>query len=273
MPQPNGFGVFGNDQMLRQNLMGAGVTATGGLPDMEWGLREERKRQTDKILNMSEQDFGKWLGSQSTGPGSWGAEMIQARRRQQSGIPPGAIQVPPSWSEKGWTKGGWKLPDGTMWDPSMGPAPKPREYPWSSPKEAPKKDWFAINDFLKTVGFGSNFRVDQALEYPDMVNESFTRDISIEGLTPKMKAQLEKAGYKVKTSDSAPGYGSIKFESGVGALQGYKKLKELGIEGKVNKIPNIVAMKDSQVSKAPEPAKETKVSKETNKVLTKALFG
>ena len=378
LPQPNGFGVFGNDQMLRQNFRpsirdlsdqyelmreeeyrqaksegralppdvgnrkqywiqeqlrgiqpgsksemgkariantgpapwkipprapletGPGVTATGGIPDMEWGLREERKRQTDKILNMSEQDFNKWLGSQSTGPGSWGAAMIQARRRQQSGIPPGAVQVPPSWSEKGWTKGGWKLPDGTMWDPSMGPAPEPRKYPWSSGEPAPERDWEAIRDFHRTLGMrGGKFKelnVNKALKYPDMLNQSFGNSLTLTNLSPKMRADLESQGFKFKTWDETkfPGMnklgdgklGIVEFDSAVDAFKAIEKLKAAGVGFEVQPVAEGPlargydrVMSDAQ-QKFPEPTpkkqelkKETKVSKETNKVLTKALFG
>lgn len=205
-------------------------------------------KEIERIMNMSDQEFFRWKDTQGGGdrPGSWGQAMLQARQRAKAGIPPGAVRVPDQWMEgKGWIKGGWRLPGGQMWDPSKGPAPEPRRFPWSTPQEAPKKDWEAIEDFKQTIGYrrGQISNIKKALEYPDMVNQAIGGSVTITNLTPELLSSLKSQGYDIKTFDfdKTGKLGSIKFGSGVEALNALEKLKATGAVTELSDFKNIIA--------------------------------
>lgn len=215
----------------------------GGLLDMEWGIRQQQRQETDRLLNMSDQEFNQWLQqNQSNRPGGWASQIQTMRNRKKAGIPPGAVPVPDQWMEgKGWIKGGWRLPGGQIWDPSKGPAPEPRTFPWNTPQEAPKKDWEAIDSFLQTVNFRKGINVNRALQYPDMVNQSISGNITIKNLTPALKTSLESQGYKIKTYDfdKTGNLGSINLGSGVEALNALEKLKAAGADTELQRFQNV----------------------------------
>jgi hypothetical protein len=246
------------------NLETPGLGGPGPMRDMESGLREEQKRQNDILMNMSEQDFNAWLNSTGGGgaPGSAGAAMIEARRRKAGGIPPGAVSVANKegsfsrWQMPGgevWEtngKGGWRKArggenSGILQDP-WGAAPQvkePRKFEWNSGGgSAQERDWEAIMDFQRTIGMGrkGTLNVEKALQYPDMVNQSVAKNLTVKNLTPELKASLEAKGFKFKTWDEKlfPGMnklgdgklGVIEFGSGVDAMKSLAALKAAGAD-------------------------------------------
>jgi hypothetical protein len=106
--------VLGQGNLGTPNVMGGPQGSNFWDKDMEWGIREEQKRQNDILMNMSEQDFNAWLNSTGGGgaPGSVGAAMIEARRRKAGGIPPGAVSV----ANKEGSFSRWQMPGGEVWE-------------------------------------------------------------------------------------------------------------------------------------------------------------
>jgi len=261
-PQP----ALGQDNLGTPETRGG----LGPMRDMEWGIREEGKRIREKLLNLSEQDFNNWLNSDGGGgrPGSLGAEMITARRRKRAGIPPGAVSIP----NTDGSFGRYKMPDGEVWEtngqggwrkPQRGgqylqddwvSAPvvkEPRKFSWREGEKAPERDWEAIMDFQKFVGSKPgpyiegkgrtiNFDVDKALKNPDMVNQSFAKNLTVTNLTPELRASLEAKGFKFKTWDEKlfPNMnklgdgklGIIEFGSAVDAVKSLAALKAAGAD-------------------------------------------
>ena len=130
----------------------------------------------------------------------------------------------------------------------------PRQFEWrGSGQPAPEKDWEAITDFKRFIGMsGGKFKdidVQKALKFPDMVNQSFGKSLTVTNITPELRASLERQGLKFKTWDEklfpnmnnlgGGKLGILEFESGVGAFQNFEKLKSLGAEVEVSPFAQV----------------------------------